>query len=115
MADPIDAFFDRYPPGIAELARGCRALVRELVPDAKEALHEGWKVVSYGHRTKFCAIAPHEGWVNLQFHAGADLEDPDGRLGGTGKSMRHVRVSDPSDLEDASIAALVRRAAHRAA
>ncbi len=114
MPDPIDTFFEGYTPDVAELARRCRALVRELVPDAKEALHEGWKVVSYGRGTKFCAIAPHKGWVNLQFHAGAELEDPDARLGGTGKSMRHVRVSAPSDLEDAAIAALVRRAADRA-
>lgn len=114
VKDPIEEFFSRYDPPVAALARKCRALMRRLVPDAEEKLHPGWKTVSYGGQRKICAIAPHKAWVNLQFHAGTELDDPEGLLTGTGKSMRHVRIDDPAKLRQASLARLIRAAADHA-
>ena len=78
-------------------------------PGCTETLHTGWKVISYGHKKKFCAIAPHTKWVNLQFHAGARIADDHGLLSGSGKSMRHAKISASSDL-GASLAELIRQA-----
>ena len=38
------------------------------------------------------AIIPHKVRVNLQLADGAELPDPDGRIEGTGKRIRHVKV-----------------------
>ena len=114
MTDSVEAFLDSYRAEVRELALGLRALVREVVPDASEKLHRPWKTIAYGRTRKFCAVSPHQAWVNLQFHAGATLEDPAGLLEGTGKSMRHVRISTPTDLENDSISILLRQAAEGA-
>ena len=98
MADDIDEFLQDYAPEVRQLAQTLRQHVVEVVPDSTETLHPGWKVISYGLQKKFCAIAPHSKWVNLQFHAGAALEDPEHLLDGTGKSMRHVRVTPQSGV-----------------
>ena len=112
--DPIVAFLDSYAPAVAEIAKDLRALVQQIAPDATETLHPGWKVVSYGHADKFCAIAPHKNTVNLQFHQGASLDDPARLLTGTGKSMRHVKLGKPADARGRALRALVRVAAERA-
>lgn len=114
MADLVEEFLGSYTAEVRELALGLRALVREVVPDAAEKLHRPWKTIAYGRTRKFCAISPHQAWVNLQFHAGATLEDPTGLLEGTGKSMRHVRVDTAADLKDDALVVLLRQAAEKA-
>ena len=96
--DEIDEFFDSFSPEVAHLAQQLRTFVTDHHPDATETLHAGWKVVSYGGRYKFCAIAPHGKWVNLQFHNGVGLDDPQHRLQGTGKRIRHVKIRAGADL-----------------
>jgi hypothetical protein len=112
--DPVDRFFAAYDPEVEALACGARALLRRLAPDAEEKLLRPWKTVAYGRAKKFCAISPHGAWVNLQFHAGARLPDPDGLLEGTGKSMRHVKLAAPRDLARRGLAKLIRAAAEAA-
>ena len=114
MADSIEQFFALYDSDVQELARDLRALLRRLVPDAKEKLHRPWKTVAYGCTKKFCSISPHKSWVNLQFHSGSSLQDPSDLLEGTGKSMRHVKVAIPGDLERQDLVELIREAAHLA-
>ena len=38
------------------------------------------------------AIIPHKAYVNLQLADGVDLPNRDGRIEGTGKRIRHVKV-----------------------
>ncbi|MGI9591141.1 MAG: DUF1801 domain-containing protein [Myxococcota bacterium] len=114
VADPVDGFLASYDPEVQELARGLRALVQRVVPDAEEKLLRPWKTIAYGRARKFCAISPHKSWVNLQFHGGSGLPDPDGLLSGTGKSMRHVKVASSRDVRRKALAALIRAAAKEA-
>ena len=109
MPSDIEEFLSKYSPEVLQLADQLRTYVREAAPGCTETLHSGWKVISYGHRKKFCAIAPHATWVNLQFHAGASLADDQGLLTGSGKSMRHVKISTASEI-DANLAALIQQA-----
>ncbi len=113
--DSVEEFLDGYAPEVRALALALSARVREVVPDAAEQLHRSWRTIAYGRTRKFCAIAPHQTWVNLQFHNGATLQDPTGLLEGTGKSMRHVKVPTSADLDDERVATLLRHAAEGAA
>ncbi len=113
MADEVAAFFDGYSDDVCALAKALREHVKDAAPNATETLHTGWKVVSYGHKKKFCAIAPHAEWVNLQFHNGAVLDDPTHLLEGTGKAMRHHKVHTPAELGP-ELTSLIREAVNRA-
>ncbi len=48
-------------------------------------------------RDFYFAIIPHKAHVNLQLADGVDLPNPDGRIEGTGKRVRHVKVRSVED------------------
>jgi len=48
-------------------------------------------------RDLYFAIVPHKAHVNLQLVDGVDLPNPDGRIQGTGKRARHVKVRSVDD------------------
>ena len=73
------------------------------IPDAVETFDPADGLLAIGTgpvdaRLPF-AIIPHTAHVNLQLADGADLPNPDGRIEGTGKRIRHVKVRS---VEDAS-------------
>ena len=48
--------------------------------------------------------------VNLMFNRGAELADPDGRLEGSGKIIRHLKVRVPEDLKQPHLRKFIRAA-----
>lgn len=100
MPSEFDMFLENYSDEVSSLSRDLSEFVLQTAPDSAETLHLGWKVLSYGNTNKFCPIAPHNKWVNLQFHSGTSLQDSTGRLLGSGKSMRHVKVACKQDIND---------------
>jgi hypothetical protein len=53
----------------------------------------GYGIGQYGYGGwGMLALAAHANWVSLMFFRGADLQDQDGLLEGTGKKMRHVKL-----------------------
>lgn len=109
----VERFLDSYAEDVSVLAHALRRFVVEAEPGADEKLQVGWKCITFSHRKAFCSIIPHSNWVNLQFQAGASLDDPGRRLQGAGKNMRHVKVTAEADLDD-SLAKLIRLAAELA-
>ena len=113
MADEIDRFLAAYPPDIQALTHRARALVASICPDADETLKVGWKVIWYGFGKKmpdqFAVVVPTRSHVGLGFAHGTDLPDPEGRLEGEGKRMRHVKLRTEADVSDPAVAALLRR------
>jgi hypothetical protein len=112
MADEIDRFLEAYRPEIRDLTHQVRALIASVTPDADEYLKLGWKVIWYGFGPKmpdqFAVIMPTRNHVGLGFAYGSDLPDPKGKLEGTGKRMRHVKLRSGADASDPAIAALLR-------
>jgi hypothetical protein len=67
-----EEFLYAFSPDVQALANELRALVKETIPNVKEAVYTGWKLISY--RVKkgkwdayFCFIAPFENRVMLGF------------------------------------------------
>ena len=89
MADEVATFFNGYSDDVCALAKALREQVMDAAPNATETLHTGWKVVSYGHKKKFCAIE------------------------GTGKAVRHHKVHTAAKLGP-ELSNLIRKAANRA-
>ena len=104
--EPADALaFDRYlaekKPAVADAARALRATVLAGFPDAVETFDpaDGLLAIGLGRsmRDFRFAIIPHASHVTLQLADGADLPNPDGRIEGTGKRIRHVKVRSVGD------------------
>lgn len=114
----VERFLTELPDPVEELARALRKRILELVPDAVEKQHGGWKVIGYSvdgsMKTSICAIAPHSEHVNLQFFDGVALEDPGGLLEGTGKRGRHVKCRSLDDVRSDQVVGLIRQAAELA-
>jgi hypothetical protein len=62
------------------------------------------------------AIIPHKSHVNLQLADGVELPNLDGRIEGSGKRIRHVKVRSDGDASADWVRAVVAaQVAHRAA
>jgi hypothetical protein len=100
------AAFDRYlessAPAVAETARALRLVVLDGFPDAVETFDpaDGLLAIGTGRsmRDFSFAIIPHKVHVNLQLADGATLPNPDGRIEGTGKRVRHIKVRSVEDV-----------------
>jgi len=98
------------------LANDLRALIRETVPNLKEAVYTGWKLI--GYRVKkgrgdayFCFIAPFPNRIMLGFEYGIQLFDPDLRLEGEGTQVRYLTVRESGDIEPEVFGAFIAEAA----
>ena len=98
----FDRFLDASAPGIAEVARALRLAVCAGAPDLIEIFDAADGLLAFGtggpsRRAFWFAIIPHKAHVNLQLADGVDLPNPDGRIEGTGKRIRHVKVRSVED------------------
>lgn len=94
----VDAFVQELPPPQRALAEQLRELVFHTVPGAGESIK--WKMPVFEHHGLLCYIAAHKGHLRFGFYQqGTRLNDPDGLLEGSGKSMRHVKIREPSDIK----------------
>ena len=89
-----------------------RTLVLDLHPEAVEVARPGDRAVSWGWGPRkmseaYAYAIPYTGHVNLGLYRGATLPDPEGRLDGTGKALRHVKLRAPSEVAHPSIRALL--------
>src|SRR6476469_3403324 len=97
-ADPLGAIARRW----FEVMRGCGDDVREL-------LHDGHPTAcvddaAFGYVNAFTAH------VNVGFFRGAELVDATGLLEGTGKFMRHVKLSPEREVDAAALIKLIETA-----
>jgi hypothetical protein len=97
----FEAFLGGSAPEIAAVARAVRRAVLDRLPDAVEWFDPGNGLLGMGMtRTMkglLFAIIPHRSHVNLQLVDGIDLPNPYGKVEGTGKRARHVKVRSVED------------------
>ena len=115
----FDRHLDATAPAVADIARALRLTVLEGFPDAVEMFDPGDGLLAFGTgrsmRDFSFAIIPHKAHVNLQLADGADLPNPDGRIEGTGKRIRHVKVRSVEDAHATWVrAAIAAQLAYRA-
>jgi hypothetical protein len=91
--DPeIDEWFDARPDELGNIARSWFAEMRAEGDDVLELIHDGYPVACV-EDAPFAYVNVFAAHVNVGFFTGAFLPDPAGLLQGTGKRMRHVKVS----------------------
>ena len=99
----VEQFLRRYPEDVREIVSALRTLIRKTIPDVREAVYPGWKLIGYRvvenkRDAYFCFIAPAEDRVFLGFEYGALLSDPDRLLMGDTKQVRHVVIVQKNDI-----------------
>jgi hypothetical protein len=107
--------FDRHleatAPDVADIARALRVTVLECMPDAVETFDasDGLLAIGTGRSMPdfLFAIIPHKAHVNLQLADGVDLPNPEGRIEGTGKRIRHVKIRSVEAASSPAVVAIV--------
>lgn len=109
MADPVSDLIKTWP----EPQQAIAARLREIILGLDAGLGEDlkWNMPAYYLDSNVCSIICHKDHVNLQFFKGAELQDPNDLLEGTGKSMRHIKIYDTDDVDSKIISAYVEEAA----
>jgi hypothetical protein len=114
-------FLCRYDHAVQSLALGLRTVIHEEMAPCHEYIFamRSKVVLLYGATERvvadgICNIGVFARHVTLGFPRGADLNDRAGVLQGTGKGMRHIRLTRLSDLDRPEIRAFLRQARRRA-
>ena len=97
---------------VAALARQAKAVIQAVMPDVVEVVWLNQRISGYGVGPKkmseqFCYIALFKERINLGFYYGSDLPDPQNLLEGSGKNLRHVKISHSEQLENPALRDLV--------
>jgi hypothetical protein len=110
-------FLFQYDPAVQSLALGARQVIHEEMSPCHEYIFEmRSKVVLLYSATErviqdgICSIGVFRRHVTIGFARGADLKDSARVLEGTGKSMRHIRLTRLSDLDRPEIRQYLRGA-----
>jgi hypothetical protein len=110
-AAAFDRHLDNTAAPVADIARAVRLAVLDGLPGAIEWFDPGNGLLAIGTarsmRDLLFAIIPHRAHVNLQVADGVDLPNPDSRIEGTGKRVRHVKVRSVEDAGSASLRAVI--------
>ena len=105
----IEAWLDAQASELGSIARGWLERMRECGTDVRELMHDGCPVACV-RDAPFGYVNVFKAHVNVGFYLGAELDDPEGLLEGTGKRMRHVKVRPGADLNEAALCALIHAA-----
>src|SRR5262249_28761746 len=114
-SDQLLDFLAPYDLKVGELALRLREFVFNQAPEANEKLFRSYAVsLSYSLTNRwtdgFCHIVVYRNHVNLGFNKGAQLPDPNGLLEGTGKMIRHLRITSADDLKKSFLLRFIRSA-----
>ncbi len=100
---------------VVKIALSARKAVLKTAGKCSELIYETYCVSNAFTFTGkqgqgFIHIATYAEHVNLGFDRGTELEDPDGKLKGTGKLIRHIRLNSIADVRDDSVIQLIAQA-----
>jgi len=112
MTNGFDEILAGVSPQARELALQARALIQAVYPAVVEVPWPKQRVIGYGVGPKkmsehFCYISVNKNHINVGFMYGAELPDPEKLLDGSGKLLRHVRITSPEELENPALQELL--------
>jgi hypothetical protein len=109
----FDQILEDCDPQIAAIASALKVRIAAMHRDHVEIVWPRMRIASYGIGPKkmsehYAYIAPQTKHVNLGFYHGAALKDPTGLLDGTGKNLRHVKISTLAEVSKKQIGDLLK-------
>lgn len=108
--DPaIEVWMHEHSGELGGIAQHWFEAVRNCGDDVRELLHDGHPTACVDDAA-FAYVNAFKAHVNVGFFRGAEIADPDGLLEGTGKFMRHVKLSPERDVDASALMKLVETA-----
>jgi hypothetical protein len=94
----VDAFIEASDNPLKEIWEEIREIVLNVDPKMEEGIK--WGAPTFMYKGNLATFNPRaKKFVNLTFHTGAMIEDPEEVLEGDAKEARVFRVADAEDLE----------------
>lgn len=93
-----------------------RSFVSKSQPEANQLIYDGYNAVSIVFslsdkmRDAFCHLAVYKNHVNFGFNRGAEIKNPELKLEGKGKLIRHFKVKDMENLPKKDLSILLKKA-----
>ena len=106
---PEELFYG-FPHPVPDLCWRLRDIVVEECPEAVEKVRPGWRLLGFDLKQYFCAVAPQRDHARLVFERGAELDDPDSALEGTGSQVRWLLFRQESDIDETQVRHFIRAA-----
>ncbi|MDE0579023.1 MAG: DUF1801 domain-containing protein [bacterium] len=111
----FDDLLELAQGAVQPIARALRETVLKVDSSACEVVRLGDRAATYGVGPRkmidgYVYILPYKNWVNLGFYQGAEIDDPEELLEGTGAKLRHVKIHSVEEAKRPSMVALVERA-----
>ena len=113
-------FLKRFDPAIRDLALDLREVVLKVLEPPNESVLDVYVLaMNYGFsermKDQVVYIGVYSKHINLGFHWGARLDDPERILEGSGKQMRHIKIKSKADLGNPVLRDYLLRAAPESA
>ena len=106
----VDTFILNLPDDIQSITK----VLRETILTASPALVEEykWSMPNYSYKGLVCYLQTAKKHVNLGFHKGNELVEKDinNLLQGSGKTMRHIRITKMDDIQSGAFVSLIQAA-----
>ena len=108
--DPaVEAWIRKHSSQLGVIAQRWFEVMRACGDDVRELLHDGHPTAcvadaAFGYVNVFTAH------VNVGFFLGAEIADPHSILEGSGKFMRHVKLSPEREVDPAALSDLIEAA-----
>ena len=107
-------FLKPYSPSIQNLTLELRDYITELIPECNELIWDNYNAVAMAYsksevlKDAFCHIAVYAKYVNFGFNRGTELTKPPAiQLAGTGKLIRHIKVTNFNDFRTTEMEKLI--------
>jgi hypothetical protein len=104
MSNAVDDYINKQSLPQKEICRILRGLILDTFPDAIEEMK--WGVPAFGGG-KFYIVALKD-HVNLGFSLKGLTKEDEKLFDGGGKTMKHVQVPNPNDIDEERIVALLK-------
>ena len=108
--DPaIEAWMHGHSGALGAIAQRWFEVMRACGDDVRELLHDGHPTACVGDAA-FAYVNAFRAHVNVGLFRGAAIADPDGLLEGTGRFMRHVKLSPGRGVNATALMKLIETA-----
>ena len=102
----IDKWMHDHSGPLGLIAQRWFEVMRACGDDVRELLHDGHPTACVDDAA-FAYVNAFKGHVNVGFFRGAEIQDSGGLLEGTGKFMRHVKLSPERNVDAKALTTLI--------
>ena len=117
----LDSLLAKFTPEITKSTKGVLAAMRKRCPGAIELVYDNYNALAIGFadgervRDVWFSIAVYPNWASIFFFKTLPLKDPEKLLKGSGKTTRHIVLTEGAKtLASKGVAALIDQALEKA-